>query len=189
LSDWIGNKWPVTSSAPPWPRDWRIWWDPRAPHGKGAPAAPPTIDAMPPQMSQNPPQFTGTGCPGGQIQLELEPDNYDTWFMTDGNGNWTWTPVRPLPPGDYCVRVRQRCPEPPPPAGDGNSSGWSEWTDPVCFSLITIEQTIDFEAKELRYDSVDGGVTKVGNWPVRGVLRYNINGTWVMGVLRHTKLP
>lgn len=178
MNDWIGTPKPVVSSAPPWPRDWRIWWDPRAPHQQGDPAVPPTIDPMPPQVSQNPPQFSGTGCAGGQIQLELEPGGYDTWFMTDANGNWTWTPIQPLPPGDYCVRVRQRCPE----TADGDSSDWSDWTAPVCFSIITIVQTIDFEAKDLRYDSVNG-------WPVRGVLRYNINGVWTMGVLRHEVQP
>lgn len=181
MSDWIGTPKPVRSSAPPWPRDWRIWWDPRAPHGTGSPAVPPTLNPVPPQTPDIPPQFAGTGCAGGQVQLEIEPGGYDVWFMTDASGNWTWSPVEPLPEGDYCVRVRQRCPE----TADSDSSLWSEWTDTECFTVAEVPvlvQTIDFEANDLRYDSPAG-------WPVRGVLRYNINGEWVMGVLRHVSDP
>jgi hypothetical protein len=184
LSDWIGTSHPVTSSAPPWPRDWRIWWDPRAPHDKGTPAIPPTIDPISPTTPEVPPTITGTGCPNGQIQLELEPGGYDVWFMAGADGNWTWTPVRPLPPGNYCARVRQRCLE-----EDGNSSAWSDWTEPECFLVGeggpepgVPPQTIDFEAKNLRYDAPTA-------FSVRGTLAYNIDGVWTYGVLRRVDDP
>lgn len=167
--DWIGVSKPVISSAPPWPSDWRISWDPRAPHGKSNKADPPTLNPVPPSTPDAPITITGTGCPGGQVQLELKPGGYSVWFMVDASGTWTWTSSAPLPLGDYCARARQRCPAP--------DSGWSDWTAEECFSVIEITQTIDFEAKDLRYDSVN-------NWNVRGTLAFKINGVWTYGVLK-----
>lgn len=169
MNDWIGTPKGVTSSAPPWPRHWRKWWDPRAPQGKSNQASPPTLNPIPP-YPQEPIEISGTGCPGGQIWIHVEPGSYDAWVMVDEDGNWTWQAEQPFPEGDYCVTVQQRCPAP--------DDAWSELADPACFSTGEAGQTVDIYSKGLRFASQ-------GGWPVRGTLAYNINGTWVYGVLRH----
>jgi hypothetical protein len=163
------NQWrAVTSSAPPWPRDWRIWWDPKAPHGSGSGASQkPTIDPIPPVLPENPPTITGTGKPGCQIWLVIKPGGSSVYATVNPDGTWSFTPDDALPPGDYCVEAKQRCPDP---------GTWSEAAK-ECFSVVEVDQTIDFETKGLRFDSVN-------DWRVQGTIAYKINGTWVHGVLR-----
>lgn len=174
MSDWIGTPTPPVTSAPPWPRAWRIWWDPKAPHGSGEPSEAPTIDPFPPVLPENPPTVTGTGSPGCQIWITFSPtlSGANGWVMVDPDGTWSYTPPVEFPPGEYCAQAKQRC-------TDVEETVVFTWSPPVeeCFTVEAIDQIVDFEAKHLRFESVNG-------WPVYGTMAYRINGTWVYGVLR-----
>lgn len=164
----------------PWPSTWRLRHDPKAPRQDGTvPSDPPTFDEIPPLFPENPPTITGTGSAGCQIWIQLVlQDSPGVTFqaIVDAEGKWSFTFPEEFPVGHHCINVWQRCPS----AGD--------WSDPAvtqCFDVPDVNQTVDFEANQLRYDSAN--LEGKGDWGVRGMLAYRINGRWVYGVLRHVR--
>lgn len=169
----------VFSGGPglPWPTTWRMRYDPKAPRESGTvPSDPPTLEAIPPSLPDNPPTITGTGNHGCQIWIQLEPPGITYQAVVGSDGNWSFTFPEEIPIGQHCINVWQRC----------QSEG--DWSDPAvtqCFDVPDVNQTVDFEANHLRYDSAN--VAGKGEWGVRGMLAYKINGRWVYGVLRHVR--
>lgn len=50
------------------------------------------------------PVFRGTGIPGKTVTLEINsPATYRGTATVDQNGNWSWTPLENLPPGEHTV--------------------------------------------------------------------------------------
>jgi len=51
------------------------------------------------------PEIFGTGAPGGQITLEINPSSTSRQIIVDTNGSWRFSPTQPLSVGSYTLSL------------------------------------------------------------------------------------
>lgn len=56
-------------------------------------------------FSDQQPEFTGTALPNETIEITIQSDPIKTEVIADKNGNWSFRPDKPLPPGQHTITI------------------------------------------------------------------------------------
>lgn len=57
------------------------------------------------QFSDQQPRFTGKAVPNEIVQVTIQSDPITANVKADANGNWTYRPSKPLPPGNHTITI------------------------------------------------------------------------------------